>query len=138
MAVFNAAVEALAAQHSDLDLDHVEPAGVLWGVVELQATQDAMRLGRGEGLVEGARRVGRQIVLYHPDAVGVGIMDVDEIAHALGVVFGCLPIGDLDGAPGAVGIEEDEQVGRAVAAVLAVVAFELARSGRDGLTDLTD
>ena len=35
-------------------------------------------------------------------------------------------------------IEEDEQVGRAVAAILAVVALELARRGRDGLSDLAD
>ena len=30
--------------------------------MELQAAQDAMRLGGGEGLVEGARRMGRQVV----------------------------------------------------------------------------
>src|SRR6266699_537462 len=36
-----ASVEALAAQHSDLDLDHVEPTCVLGGVMELQPSQDA-------------------------------------------------------------------------------------------------
>jgi len=36
------------------------------------------------------------------------------------------------------GVEEDEQVGRAVAAILAVVALELARLGRDRLADLAD
>jgi hypothetical protein len=42
-------------------------------------------------------------------------------------------VGDLDLAPGAVCVEEDEQVDRAVAPILAVVAFELARRGRDRL-----
>ena len=37
----DASIEALAAQDADLDLDHVEPAGVLWGVVELQAPEHA-------------------------------------------------------------------------------------------------
>ena len=33
------AIQALAAQHTDLDLDHVEPTGMLGGVVELEAAQ---------------------------------------------------------------------------------------------------
>jgi hypothetical protein len=32
-------VQALAAGHADLNLDHVEAAGMLGGVVELEATQ---------------------------------------------------------------------------------------------------
>jgi hypothetical protein len=49
-AIANAAVEALAAQHADLDLDHVEPGGVFWSVAKLQTPQDAVRLGCREGL----------------------------------------------------------------------------------------
>src|SRR3954447_4130489 len=48
----DALVQALAAQHPDLDLGHVEPARMLGGEVELQPAQDAMRLRGGEGLVE--------------------------------------------------------------------------------------
>ena len=36
------------------------------------------------------------------------------------------------------GVEEDEQVDRAIAAILAVVALELARRGRDRLANLAD
>jgi hypothetical protein len=32
----DAAVQALAAQHANLDFDHVQPTGVLWGKMELQ------------------------------------------------------------------------------------------------------
>jgi len=39
----NAPVEALTAQHTDLDLDHVQPAGVLGNIVELQSAQHASR-----------------------------------------------------------------------------------------------
>jgi transposase len=38
LALADATIQALGAQDADLDFDHVEPAGVLWGVVELQPT----------------------------------------------------------------------------------------------------
>jgi hypothetical protein len=43
--VFDAATETLALKHTDLALDHVEPTGVLRGVVEFEAVQDASGLG---------------------------------------------------------------------------------------------
>ncbi len=45
---------------------------------------------------------------------------------------------DFDLAPGPMHVEEDEQVGRTVALVLAIVALDLARLGRDRLADLAD
>jgi hypothetical protein len=75
------AIQVLAAQHAGLDLDHVEPTGVLGGVVELQAKQDAPGFGRRKSLVEGASRVGREVVLHYPDVLGIGIMDIDELAE---------------------------------------------------------
>ena len=65
-------------------------------------------------------------------------MDIDELAHALGVVFCRPPLGDLDLAPGSMHVEEDEQVSRSIAFILAVVTFEPARSGRDRLAYLTN
>src|SRR5271165_2280271 len=65
-------------------------------------------------------------------------MDVDELAHALGVVFCRSPLSDLDLAPGSMHVEEDEQVGRSIALILAVVTFELARRGRDRMAHLAD
>ena len=57
--------------------------------------------------------------------VRLGIMDVDELAHALGEVLGGAPLGDLHLAPGPVDVEEHEQIGGAVAPIFAVVALEL-------------
>ena len=96
-----------------------------------QAAQNAPGIGGREGLVEGAGRMGRQVVLDDPDAGGIGIMDIDELAHALGVVFGRPPLGELDLAPWPVHVEADEEIDGAVAAVLVVEAFEL--SGASGL-----
>jgi hypothetical protein len=136
--VIDSAIQALAAQDADLDLDHVEPTGMLGSVVELQTAQDSPGLGRREGLVEGAGRVGRQVVLHHPDAVSIGIMDIDEFAHALGVVFCRPPLGELDRAPGTMHVEDDEEIDGAVATVLVIVTFELARLGPDRLARFAD
>ena len=65
-------------------------------------------------------------------------MGVDEFAHTLGEVAGGAVLSDLDPTPAAMDIEEDEQIGRTVALIFAVIAFELPRLGRDRLTHLTD
>jgi hypothetical protein len=56
--------------------------------MELQALQNSPGFGGRECLIEGAGRVGRQVVLYDPDARG--IMDID---------FCRPPLGELDLAP---------------------------------------
>jgi len=87
LGVVDSAIQTLAAEYADLDLDHVEPTGMLGGIVELQAAQNSPGFGRCECLIEGAGRVGRQVVLYDPDARGIWIMDIDKFAHTLIVVF---------------------------------------------------
>jgi hypothetical protein len=37
-------------------------------------------------------------------------MDIDEFAHALGVIFGGAPLGDLDVAPGPLDVDADERL----------------------------
>ena len=44
LGVVDSTIQALAAEHSDLDLDHVEPTGVLGNVVEFDAAKQAARL----------------------------------------------------------------------------------------------
>jgi WD40 repeat protein len=46
------------------------------------------------------------------------------------------PVGDLDPSPGFVGVEEDEEIGRAVAPIFAVEALQLSRRGGNGLARL--
>jgi hypothetical protein len=65
-------------------------------------------------------------------------MDIDKFAHALSVVFCCPPLGDLDLAPRPMHVDADEEIDGAVAAILAIVAFELPRLGRDRLAHLAD
>src|SRR5215831_2821473 len=65
-------------------------------------------------------------------------MHVDELAHAVSVVFCRSALSDFDLTPGSMHVEEDEQIGRSIALILAVETFELAWSGRDRLAHLTD
>lgn len=62
-------------------------------------------------------------------------MNVGELPHAGGEVDGSPVVGYFDLAPGPMHVEEHEQVGRAIALVLAVIALELARLGRDRQAD---
>jgi hypothetical protein len=99
--------------------------------VELDTTQQVPRLFGWEDLIERAGRMGRQIVGYDADALGLRIVGAGEFAHADGESRRCAALGDLDPASWPVGIEEDDRVGGAVAAVFAVVALDLSRFGCD-------
>jgi hypothetical protein len=50
--VVYSAVQAPAAEHADLDLDYVEPTGMLGGVVELQVAQNSPGFSGRECLIE--------------------------------------------------------------------------------------
>lgn len=58
----DASVKALTAQHAALDLDNVQPVGVLGDVVEFQSAQHPLRLCGGEDFAERPGGVGREIV----------------------------------------------------------------------------
>jgi hypothetical protein len=97
---------------------------------------------RGGGILHAARALRRlwlervsqsatrAVVLHDADAGGLGIGDIDELTHAVGVDLGGTPLGDLDRAPSPMRVEHDEQVDGAVAAVLVIVTLKLTRLGR--------
>jgi hypothetical protein len=78
---------------------------MLGDVVELEATQDATGLCGREGLIEGSGGMGRQVVLHHPDLVGVRKVDVDEVAQALSIVARRAALGEADLAPRSMDVE---------------------------------
>src|SRR5262245_29201711 len=51
--VWDPTIEALVDHHADFDLDHVEPAGVLGGEVELEAVEDPACFRGFKRLVQG-------------------------------------------------------------------------------------
>src|SRR5271166_2757887 len=97
-----------------------------------------MGFRRREGFVKSAGRVGRKIVQNDLDHIGLRVMEIDEIAHAFGKVLRGALFGDLDPSPGPMRVEEDKEIDRPVASIFAIIAFRLARLGRDRLARLTD
>jgi hypothetical protein len=118
-------IETLAAQHTYLALDHVESAGVLRRVVELQAAKHPMGLRRRKRFIKRSGVVRREIVHHDPDQVGLPTVDIDEVAHTLGEITRRPPVGDFPRAPWPVRVKEDEQIDRAIAAIFVIVTWGL-------------
>ena len=68
--------------------------------------------------------MGGEVIEHDADAVGPWEVDIDQFAHAESEIPGGAVISNLDLAPRAVGIEEDEQIDGAVAAILVVEALK--------------
>ena len=84
------------------------------------------------------RSVSGKIVHHHADPVRVWIVDIGQIAHAIGEVARGSMVRDFHMTPGFVCVEKHEQIGRAVAPIFAIVTLRLTRRGRDRLAYLTD
>jgi hypothetical protein len=85
----NAAVEALAAQHIDLDLHHVEPASVHLGCNGTPAGAAGGALRARERLHRACRAKGSTGYRARPDLLSLRIVHIDELAHTLSVVAPC-------------------------------------------------
>ncbi len=70
-------------EDAQLDLGHGEPGAVLGGVVELQLVGEALGLGGRDGRVEGGGGVGVAVIQHQHDALGVGVVDVDQRLDAV-------------------------------------------------------
>src|ERR1041384_4723414 len=60
-----------------------------------------------------ASRKTNKLAVPRSDQLGLGVMNIDQIAHAVGEVGCGSLVGDLHLAPGAMRVEKDEQIGRA-------------------------
>ena len=100
--------------------------GVKWNSRRLE---DPARFRRCKRLVQSGCGMRREVVEHHADPFGVGIVLVDEVAHALGEVEARSSVGHLGVSPGSVHVDEHEDVGGAVAHVFIIVAAPLAGFG---------
>lgn len=81
-------VQALPGEDTEFQFGDIEPTPVLGGVVNLQALRQTPGGLRLEGFVERTRFMGVEIVADQPDAVGLGILDLQEVPNFLGPVDG--------------------------------------------------
>ena len=52
--------------------------------------------------------MGGEVVEHHADLVRLGVVNIDEVSHAVGEVDGGPMLGDLDVSPGLMDVDEDE------------------------------
>jgi hypothetical protein len=119
-------------RNTPISISTISTSWRVWSC-NLQTTQKSLGFSRRDDLIESACRMGRQVILYNADVLGIGIMNIDELAHTLCMVFRRAPRGDLDCAPRPMNVEDDEEIDGAVTAVLVVAAFKLAWLSRDRL-----
>src|SRR5258708_24423044 len=131
-------IQALAAQDTQLDLGHVQPAPVLGRVMNLQLVGQALRLRRSEGLIERGRAVRIQLIHDQHDGFRLGIAYVDQILDGVRPIDPGALVGHLDPPLTAQGLVEDEQIGHAVAAVFGIEARGLPRLNRERQPRLAD
>ena len=83
--------------------------------------------------------MGGEVIEDDADALGLWEVDIYELAGPGGEVVSGATIGDLDPAPRAMGIDEDEEIDGAVAAILVVEALGgPSGCGRDRLARFAD
>src|SRR3972149_2309146 len=124
-----APVKALTIKDADFDFGHVEPTGMLRGVVEYDAAQQCLRFLNAEHFLETLAEMGGGVIRGRMDAVCRKITLSEQMpdeGHEVGL--GSV-IGHHDGTPPALGLHRHEQIAGAGANVL--VIHPHGRSGLD-------
>jgi hypothetical protein len=114
-------VKVLAIKDTDLDFRHVEPAGVVRGVTEDDASEQVPRRADAEHVLEADAKVGIEVV---ENQVGAPRFRVDVFEQVLDEVHEVdlgAAVGHLDRPSSALGLDRHEQIAGAGASVLVVV-----------------
>src|SRR3954471_23430663 len=111
-------VQALSGQGGQLDLGDVQPGAVFGGVVDLQPGGEAARLDRLERLVQGAERVGVEVVHDQDHRLGVGIVDGEQVIDLGGPVEPGAPGPGIHASAAGQRLDPDEDRAAAVPDVL--------------------
>jgi hypothetical protein len=72
---FYATRQTAPSKYTDLDLGHIQPTPMFGRIMELHPLQDAPRLWRREGFIQGRRGVRVQIILHDAHVFGLRIWD---------------------------------------------------------------
>ena len=127
----DALVQALAGDGREFKLDHVEPGGILGGVMDLETGRQRAGLGRGQVLVEDGVGVGVEVVLDEHDFLGLGVVGGQALQETAVVGSGAAGR-DLDQTLARARLKSGQQAGRALPPVPAqpAVGDQPAKAGR--------
>src|SRR5665811_541879 len=117
----NAPIQALAAENSNLDLSHVQPARVLWCVVKLHATQELRGRAVAKHIVKALSEVSVQVIEHQVNSSRLGVCASEQVIDEGDEVNLSSTLGDRDDSLARFGLDGHEQVGGAVAHILVVL-----------------
>src|ERR671926_273802 len=85
----NATVEALSAEGTQLNLSHIEPAGMFGGVVEFQLFNDAPSFFWLKKLVKSRKDMRIEIIQHKNHSFCLRIIDIHEFSNKLNPISFC-------------------------------------------------
>src|SRR5262245_40311273 len=104
----------------------------------LDLVENPPRSLRGEGLVQAGPVVRVQVVLNQSDLLDLGVMHLDQLAQALGIVAPRASRAHPDVSPAPQRLAHHQLVADPLALVLVVLLGQTARPGRQRLADLAE
>jgi hypothetical protein len=128
--------QALPIQRRELDLSHVEPTGMLGGVMDLKALREPTRLSDRKDLVEGSERMRIEVIHDQDDLFGIRIVQIRQLADEQSPLLR----GPLSGHHGIALAPQrfagQKHIAHSLALVLVVLAGRFAWLYRQGITDI--
>src|SRR6266404_455261 len=132
--VRHASIQALSREDADLDLGHVQPAGVRGRVVKLDTAQQAPCSLDTEHFLKAAAKVGIEVVHHQMYPAG-GTVDVfEQMAGKSHKVRLGASLGHEHAAPASLGFDRHKQIAGPLTPVLVVLAQCTARPHRQRST----
>ena len=110
----DAPLQALTTEDADLDFRHVQPTRVLRRVVELHPAQEFGGGTLAQDVIEAFLEMGIQVVQYQMHPTRLGIRANEQFLDEGDEVDLATVIGDADDSLPRLGLDGDEQIGRAL------------------------
>src|SRR5450631_25828 len=128
--VADSSVQALASEHRDLDFSHVQPATVLWRVVEDDPAQQLRGFAHAKNLDEALAEVRVEVVNDQMNSSRRAINDVDQVLNESDEVRLSPVVRDLGNPATALRFNSDEDVARTGSDVFVVLPPRCSRHHR--------
>src|SRR5262249_8176896 len=136
--VWDAAIETLLLEDTQLDLGHAQPAPMLGGVMQLELSSDPPCLSRLERFIERRDLMRIEIVQHDANPRGFGIACVNQPLHGMGKVHLGALLRYLHMPPASLRFDKEKEIPGAIAFVFAIIALWppwLSRQREAGLLD---
>src|SRR5262245_16422504 len=134
--VWNAPVQTLPDQNTQLDFRHIQPTAVLGGVVELQLLGQPPRFLRGKGFIERGWLMGVEIVQDDPDHLRPRIALINQPLHLVSKIHFRAVRRHRDLPPARLGFTEHKQVASPFALISIIRAARVPSLHGQGSTDV--